>query len=53
MYVPCGTTGAPTGKAALLAALTPVVIAAYDLVKVLLARFTGNPDSASLLTPAE
>ena len=40
--------GAPTGKSALLAALTPVVAALFDVVKVLLARFVGDPDSASL-----
>lgn len=40
--------GAPGGKTALLAALTPVAVALYDVVKVLLAGIIGNHDSASL-----
>lgn len=43
------TAGAPGGKGALLAALTPIVIALFDVVKVVLARFIGDPASASFL----
>ena len=41
--------GAPYGRPALLAAATPVVVALYDVVKVVAAKFIGDPDSASVL----
>jgi len=41
--------GAPMGKPAMLAAATPVVVALFDVVKVVLARFVGNKDSASFV----
>ena len=41
--------GAPTGKPAMLAAATPVVVALYDVVKVVAAKFVGDSDSAGLV----
>ena len=45
--------GAPTGRTALLAALTPVAASMYDIVKVVLAKYVGDNGTASFLKAAK